>query len=272
MTEPPKKPHFLGGAWYIKFYFAFGAVATIAWNALWLLLGANIFESDIRGFIWLNCFVWIPMSILMPIAYVWGRWEFARAKREYKNYMNGEHLPQQLQPHARAFREAVDALPATGHGSSAPLEVIIEHSRKEQAVLDHMHDLIDAAKEPRPSTNNNLPQSTQHGVPTIIAISTIALLVFTTYNTFTEWLEIPYAYYTILRITVCFLCTWAAWTAVERQARTTAYILVSIAVLFNPIFPIELPRELWALIDVGAAIYIGIALDTYRRMATPAAP
>lgn len=71
-------------------------------------------------------------------------------------------------------------------------------------------------------------------------------------------------FYTFLRIYTCGLSlVWAlVFHNIERPAWALAALCV--AILFNPIFPIELPRETWQVIDVASAcFYAWLSLQRY---------
>ena len=73
----------------------------------------------------------------------------------------------------------------------------------------------------------------------------------------------PYGYYQLLRIAVTVCALWLLffaqdWNDHPKWARAT---LITIAVLFNPLLPIHLNRELWTIIDpitAGVLVFIGI--------------
>ncbi|MEM7820363.1 MAG: hypothetical protein QW761_02050 [Candidatus Aenigmatarchaeota archaeon] len=68
-----------------------------------------------------------------------------------------------------------------------------------------------------------------------------------------------YGYYQILRWVVCGAGAYSAYTAMESKKTSWAWALGITAVLFNPIIPIHLNRDSWAIIDIAAAILIGVS-------------
>ena len=69
-------------------------------------------------------------------------------------------------------------------------------------------------------------------------------------------LPLPYGYYPLLRLVVCGVFSFAAYHAFQKSHGLYPWILVLTAVLFNPIVPVHLPKELWAVLDVGAAVLL----------------
>ena len=64
----------------------------------------------------------------------------------------------------------------------------------------------------------------------------------------------PYGYYTFLRIVVCGVAAFTAYFSYEIKKEIWAVVFGMIAILFNPISPISLSREIWAPIDIGTGI------------------
>jgi len=66
---------------------------------------------------------------------------------------------------------------------------------------------------------------------------------------------LPYGYYTFLRLVVMLGAAAIAWQAYQQKqsANAEAISFGLLALLFNPIIPVHLTRELWMFIDLGAA-------------------
>ena len=72
--------------------------------------------------------------------------------------------------------------------------------------------------------------------------------------------RLPYGYYTFLRIVTCLAGAAGAYFAYEREdTRLWAFPLAAIAILFNPIVPVHLTREIWQPINVVVAGFFGAA-------------
>jgi hypothetical protein len=67
---------------------------------------------------------------------------------------------------------------------------------------------------------------------------------------------LPYGYYSLLRLVACATLALSAVVAHRRRARTLPTVFGILAVAFNPVIPVFLPREIWAVIDVGTAILL----------------
>lgn len=64
--------------------------------------------------------------------------------------------------------------------------------------------------------------------------------------------ENPYGYYVLLRWVVCPCFGYAAFQAHEKNKKRWVWVLGILAVLFNPLFPLHLNREMWFVIDLLA--------------------
>lgn len=67
---------------------------------------------------------------------------------------------------------------------------------------------------------------------------------------------VPYGYYTLLRLIVCGVFAFAAFVAHERKNQVLPWVYGLIAVLFNPIVKIYLPKEAWVFVDMGAGVLL----------------
>lgn len=81
-------------------------------------------------------------------------------------------------------------------------------------------------------------------------------------------LDLPYGYYQLLRLVVCAVTAFGAWLAMHEGSTGWTVILAVLALLFNPVIPVYLDRETWALIDVlsaGLLIVSGFRVDRPAR-------
>lgn len=93
-----------------------------------------------------------------------------------------------------------------------------------------------------------------HFIPSIIAI--LFLL-----GAFGNW---PYAYYTLLRFVVCGTSAFTAYLAYKNKTTWAAWVFGIMAVLFNPIVPFHMGREIWQIVDFIAAVIFIIGIIVVR--------
>ena len=109
--------------------------------------------------------------------------------------------------------------------------------------------------------NENQEVQMQSRVPQIAAIG-LLLWALVPYN--------PYGYYVLLRLIVTGVCLLSAYQAHLRNNVGIMWLMIAFAVLYNPIVPVHLTREIWTvinLITVGA-LAVSIAWTRDRPQAT----
>ena len=87
--------------------------------------------------------------------------------------------------------------------------------------------------------------------PLLIPSGIAALMLF---GALAPW---PYGYYQLLRFVTCGVAVYIAYMAYNWQKIWAVWLFGFIALLFNPLIPIHLSREIWQPIDVICAILFG---------------
>ena len=64
--------------------------------------------------------------------------------------------------------------------------------------------------------------------------------------------SLPYGYYMLLRLIIFGVFAWAAFLSFEQNEELLPWVFIIIAIIFNPIFKIYLPKEVWIIIDIVA--------------------
>jgi hypothetical protein len=64
----------------------------------------------------------------------------------------------------------------------------------------------------------------------------------------------PYGYYVLLRWVVCGISLYVAVKAYQQKKMSWTWIFCGVAVLFNPLIPIYLTRNVWSVVDLATAI------------------
>mgnify|MGYP000492405990 CR=1 FL=1 len=90
----------------------------------------------------------------------------------------------------------------------------------------------------------NMAQNEPHLIPSLIA----SVMLF---GALGNW---PYEYFTLLRWVTCGAAIFVAYHVHDPERQWIAWLFGIIALLFNPIFPVYLSREIWAPIDVICGI------------------
>jgi hypothetical protein len=83
--------------------------------------------------------------------------------------------------------------------------------------------------------------------PTVVKIAAAAVAI--------GLLPLPYGYYMLQRILLCVVCIYYL-SSVVRVRDGEKWVLAGLAVLYNPIAPIELgSKPLWSIITIGTVVW-----------------
>jgi hypothetical protein len=69
-------------------------------------------------------------------------------------------------------------------------------------------------------------------------------------------LPLPYGYYMLLRFIACGVFAWAAFVTYEQNEQVLPWVFGILAIVFNPIIKIHLPKEAWAIVDVCSGVFL----------------
>lgn len=72
-------------------------------------------------------------------------------------------------------------------------------------------------------------------------------------------LPLPYAYYMLLRIGMCGVFAYLAFSAFQSNQGGLVWILGTTAAIYNPFVPLHLGREAWTIINlvtIGLLFYL----------------
>jgi len=79
-------------------------------------------------------------------------------------------------------------------------------------------------------------------------------------------LNLPYNYYIILRIIVTGFSIYTCYLLQKKKKDFWFYVFIGIAILFNPILPIYLKKEIWIILDFLTAGII-LVFGKFKKMA-----
>lgn len=75
--------------------------------------------------------------------------------------------------------------------------------------------------------------------------------------------EMPYGYYTLLRLVITGVFLMAALIAYDRKIAFLPWIYLLFAIVFNPLVKVHFEKEVWAWIDLAASILL---VSTVRKI------
>ena len=73
-----------------------------------------------------------------------------------------------------------------------------------------------------------------------------------------------YGFFMLLRCVVFGTSAYLTWLAYTCRKESWSWIFGFIALLFNPIIPIHLYRELWVIIDLLVAVFLIISIFAFK--------
>ncbi|MDA7583896.1 hypothetical protein N8739_01470 [Luminiphilus sp.] len=76
-------------------------------------------------------------------------------------------------------------------------------------------------------------------------------------------LPLPYGYYMLLRVFMCGLLAYLAYSAIEQGHTPIAWLCGIAAVIYNPIVPAHLGREVWSIINIGTIGLLGYTSHSF---------
>ena len=103
----------------------------------------------------------------------------------------------------------------------------------------------------------NVLQKRPHLIPCIVAA--VMLL-----GALADW---SYGYYQLLRFATCGVAVYVAFMGYSWQKIWATWLFGIIAVLFNPLVPIHLSRELWQPIDLACAALFAVTAFVLKESA-----
>jgi len=74
----------------------------------------------------------------------------------------------------------------------------------------------------------------------------------------------PYSYYIFLRWTVFLVMLFNLYNYIKRLDRSF-FVFVAILIIYNPIRPVHLTREIWSVINLATIISILITIYWYLK-------
>ena len=77
---------------------------------------------------------------------------------------------------------------------------------------------------------------------------------------------LPHLYFKVLRIVVCGASIYRAVLSFENNQRIWGRIFIIIVILFNPVRPFELTREIWVPIDVLVGFIMLVSIPMINKI------
>lgn len=75
----------------------------------------------------------------------------------------------------------------------------------------------------------------------------------------------PYGYFQILRWVVASVALYNAYISYELKKSQWMFIMIAIAILFNPIAPIFLQKQTWVILDLITSILMFVSIIKIKK-------
>lgn len=78
----------------------------------------------------------------------------------------------------------------------------------------------------------------------------------------------PYGYYELLRLAVCAVSAWIAYEQWRHDDAVSGWVVAfgGIAMLYNPLLPVHLTREIWSVLNLASAAAFLLHLRALRGL------
>ena len=92
-------------------------------------------------------------------------------------------------------------------------------------------------------------------IPAKVAAGMLVLGIF-------DWL---WGYYDLMRLIVCGAAGYIAWCVKQQKGERLFWVMVVVAIIYNPIAPVHFERTLWILLNLASATAFWIAATNPKR-------
>jgi len=75
---------------------------------------------------------------------------------------------------------------------------------------------------------------------------------------------LPYGFFILLRLIVFGTTAYLAWISYRLNKYPWIWLFGFTAIIFNPLFPIHLGRDLWILVDILTAVFLIVSTLLFK--------
>lgn len=74
----------------------------------------------------------------------------------------------------------------------------------------------------------------------------------------------PYGFFTLLRLVVFGTTAYLSWLAYKSEKQAWTWVFGFIALVFNPLIPLHLGRDLWIVVDLLVALFLIVSIFAFK--------
>lgn len=75
---------------------------------------------------------------------------------------------------------------------------------------------------------------------------------------------LPYGFFTLLRLVVFGTTVYLSWLAYKSERHAWIWLFGFIALVFNPLLPLYLCRDLWVVADFLVAVFLIVSIFAFK--------
>ncbi|MBL7086650.1 MAG: hypothetical protein ISS28_06095 [Candidatus Cloacimonetes bacterium] len=75
---------------------------------------------------------------------------------------------------------------------------------------------------------------------------------------------LPYGFFTLLRLVVFGTTAYLTWLAYRSEKQAWIWIFGFLVLVFNPLIPLHLGRDLWVVVDLLVAVFLIISIFAFK--------
>ena len=92
-------------------------------------------------------------------------------------------------------------------------------------------------------------------------VLTIVAIIFLLLPIMQKW---PFAYHTLIRLEIFIASIYLVFLAMQAGQFGWMILFAILVILYNPIIPIHLKKEVWQIVEISGAAVFGISLVALR--------
>ncbi len=149
------------------------------------------------------------------------------------------------------------AKPGSYHPLCSPLPA-------DRVSTEYLPAMRPPSAESNPSTSLAVTVQSQNSFRQNLPII-VMIIITSTVIAIGAFERMPYGYYTLLRLFTCLSASVLAMMITEDRWLSLKYMLIGVAILYNPIIPIHLGRKIWFPLNLATIVILAFTIYPITR-------